>query len=160
MDTKTMLELPIDGMILTMTTVVTGKTCDENKVGSHPLTKTDKDGNVSPVMKDNKQVYVEFPPTTVSLKCDMAGNKLHHLVNGVAAPQVAIKWANKARPRGKQYCLDNQTFVYSDFFVREAGFGGDPTTRANNAVDKIDELDDLQALMEKVQAKIKLKKSA
>jgi len=141
---------------------ITGKECSETENGAVKLYKIDKDGNIGePVTKNGEQVYVEFAPFQFELEIDWTGfgdvaKWLHTFVN----PQAAIRWANKVRPHGLEYVKKNQKIKAIDFFVKQIGFGGDPGTRALNAVDKIDSVSDLQKLIEKAQAQLKFRKSA
>ena len=149
----------LDGLKSTITGMITGKEC--KKDAGVMLYKTDKDDNNIPVIKNGEQVYVEFPPTQFNLEVDWTGyGDVQKWLTQFVNPQASIRWANKVRPHGLDYMKANQKIKAVDFFVKQIGFGGDPATRALNAVDKMEDVDDIQKLIDKAQAQLKIRKSA
>lgn len=155
------LEQTLDTLKSNITGMITGKECKETDTGAVALYKVDKDDNNIPVMKNGEQVYVTFPPTQFNLEIDWTGyGDVSKWMTQFVNPQASIRWANKVRPHGLDYMKSNQKINAVEFFVKSIGFGGDPVTRATNAVDKIDSMDDIQKLIDKAQLRLKQIKSA
>jgi len=151
----------LDTLKSSVTGVITGKVCSEDKVGAVAHYSENKKGESEPVLdKDGNQQYVEFAPYTFSLEIDWTGyGDVDKWLSQFVNPQAAIRWANKVRPHGIEYVKKNLSINAAEFFVKSVAFG-DPATRATNAVDKIDDMDDIQKLINKAQARMKQLKSA
>ena len=156
MDTN-ILTQTLDTLKSSVTGSITGKVCDESKSGAVAHYKTNGKDESKPVLNsDGSQQYVEFPPFTFSLEIDWTGyGDVGKWLSQFVNPQAAIRWANKVRPHGLDYVKANQKIVAVDFFVKQLGFGGDPATRALSATDKIDDVEDIQKLIERAQARKK-----
>ncbi len=146
----------LDGLKSSVTGMITGKECKETDTGAVALYKVDKNDNSVAVLKNGEQVYVSFPPTQFNLEIDWTGyGDVQKWMTQFVNPQASIRWANKVRPHGLDYMKANQKIKAIDFFVKSIGFGGDPATRALSATDKIDDLDDIDKLIERAQARKK-----
>lgn len=156
-----LLTQSLDTLKSSVTGSITGKVCDEDKSGTVAHYKENGKGESKAVLNsDGTQQYVEFAPFTFSLEIDWTGyGTVDKWLSQFVNPQAAIRWANKVRPHGLDYVKANQKIVAVDFFVKQIGFGGDPATRALNATDKIDDIEDIQKLIDKATARMKQIKS-
>lgn len=159
MDTNVLTQT-LDTLKSSVTGMITGKVCNE-KDGIAHFKSNGKGESKAVLNSDGSQQYVEFPPTQFELEIDWTGyGDVQKWLTQFVNPQASIRWANKVRPHGIEYVKANQKIKAVDFFVKSIGFGGDPATRALSSVDKIDDVADLQKLIEKAQARLKIQKSA